>query len=53
VLDALSDRDGRDTSREHGPLRAAADAVVVDTTGIDVEGVVDRIAALARERDLA
>ena len=52
VLDALSTRDGRDTGREHGALRAAEDAVQIDTTGLGVEKVVERIAALARERDL-
>jgi len=39
-------RDERDSSREHSPLRAAADAVALDTTGLSVEQVVRRIAAL-------
>lgn len=43
-------RDERDSSREHSPLAAAPDAVEVDTTGLGVEQVVDRIVALARER---
>lgn len=53
VLAEQRDRDGRDRGREHGALRAAADAVEVDTTGLGVEAVVDRIAALAGERGLA
>jgi CMP/dCMP kinase len=53
VLDALATRDGRDTEREHGALRAAEDAVELDTTGVDVDEVVVRIAGLARERGLA
>jgi len=53
VLDALEDRDERDTAREHGALRAAPDAVELDTTGLEVEVVVERIAELARERGLA
>jgi len=53
VLDAIAARDGRDTEREHGALRAASDAVEVDTTGLGVDDVVERIAGLARERGLA
>ncbi len=53
VRDALRARDGRDTAREHGALRAAEDAVEIDTTGRTVEQVVAEIAGLARERGLA
>jgi cytidylate kinase len=38
----------RDESREHSPLRAAADAVELDTTGLSVDEVVQRIAAMVR-----
>jgi cytidylate kinase len=50
VLLAQSERDTRDRSREHGALRAAADAVTLDTTGLEVNEVVDRIVGLAGER---
>ena len=50
VLDAQRRRDARDTEREHGALRAAADAVELDTTGLGLEEVVGRVVALARER---
>ena len=53
VAAAQAERDGRDSYREHGALRSADDAVEFDTTGIAIEEVVRRIAALARERDLA
>jgi cytidylate kinase len=53
VLDAQRRRDARDTGREHGALRAAADAVEIDTTGLPLEAVVGRVVALARERNLA
>jgi cytidylate kinase len=53
VLDAQRRRDARDTEREHGALRAAADAVELDTTGLGLEEVVGRVVALARERGLA
>jgi CMP/dCMP kinase len=41
-------RDERDSTREYSPLETAPDAVVIDTTGLPVEEVVDHIAALAR-----
>jgi cytidylate kinase len=53
VLDAQRRRDARDTGREHGALRAAADAVEIDTTGLGLEEVVGRVVAMARERALA
>ncbi|MEJ7750124.1 MAG: (d)CMP kinase [Thermoleophilaceae bacterium] len=39
-------RDAQDEGREHSPLRAADDAVELDTTGLTVEEVVERITAL-------
>ena len=53
VLDAQRRRDARDTEREHGALRAAEDAVEIDTTGLSLEEVVGRVVALARGRGLA
>jgi cytidylate kinase len=53
VLDAQRRRDSRDTEREHGALRAADNAVELDTTGLSLEEVVSRVVALARERGLA
>jgi cytidylate kinase len=53
VLDAQRRRDARDTDREHGALRAADDAVELDTTGLGLEEVVGRVVGLARERGLA
>ena len=53
VLAAQRDRDARDTEREHGALRAASDAVEIDTTGLGIDAVSGRIVALARERGIA
>jgi CMP/dCMP kinase len=50
VRDALVRRDHADSSRDHSPLAAAEDAVELDTTGLTLDEVVDRIAALAEER---
>jgi CMP/dCMP kinase len=53
VLAAQLVRDERDQGRAHGALRAAPDAVEIDTTGLALEQVVARVASLARERGLA
>ena len=49
VLAEQSLRDRRDSTRSHSPLKAAPGAIVLDSSGISVEQVVARIAALARE----
>jgi cytidylate kinase len=48
VLIEQSLRDERDRTRAHSPLRPAAGAVELDTTGLGIEEVVARIAKLAR-----
>jgi CMP/dCMP kinase len=53
VLAAQRERDERDETREHGALRAAEDAVEIDTTGLSLDEVVSGIASLARDRGLA
>ena len=50
VLAEQTIRDQRDSSREHSPLRPAPGAVVLDTTGMSFEEVVDRVVVLANER---
>jgi cytidylate kinase len=52
VREAIDERDRRDRGREHGALRAADDSVALDTTDLTPEQVVERIAALARERGI-
>ncbi|MBM3211073.1 (d)CMP kinase [Candidatus Poribacteria bacterium] len=44
-------RDTSDKSREYGPLRIAPDAVIVDTTDMNIEQVVDRIIEIAARRN--
>jgi cytidylate kinase len=53
VLEAQRSRDARDSEREHGALRPAEDAVMLDTTGLSLEEVVARVVELARGRSLA
>ena len=48
VLAEQTLRDERDSAREHSPLRPAPGAVMLDTSALSVEQVVERIAALAR-----
>ena len=50
VLSDQRRRDKDDTERAIAPLRAAADAVVVDTTGFDLEQVVERCFRVASQR---
>jgi CMP/dCMP kinase len=52
VLAAQRERDERDETRAHSALRAAEDAVEIDTTGLALDEVVERVVALARERSL-
>lgn len=49
VLAEQSLRDERDSTRSHSPLQEAPGALTLDTTGMGVERVVARIAALARD----
>lgn len=50
VLAQINERDLRDSTREESPLTAADDSVAVDTTGLSIEQVVEKIAELAFER---
>lgn len=53
VLATQRQRDRRDQTREHSALRAAPDAVEIDTTELSLPQVVERIVRLARDRSLA
>jgi cytidylate kinase len=46
----ILERDRRDSSRPVAPLRPALDALVIDSTGLTVEQVVDQVLALAGSR---
>ena len=48
VLREQTLRDEQDRTREHSPLRPADGAVELDTTGLTIDEVVERIAELAR-----
>jgi 3-phosphoshikimate 1-carboxyvinyltransferase len=46
----LEERDQRDSTREASPLQAAADAVVLDTSDLGIDQVIQRIVDLVSER---
>ena len=48
VADAIAARDQSDTTRPISPLIVAADAVVIDTTQMSVEEVVERVMGMVR-----
>lgn len=50
VLREVMERDRRDMEREAAPLRQAGDAVLADTTGLDLEGSFQLLLELIRER---
>ena len=47
IREAISRRDRQDSEREASPLKPAPDAVVLDTTALDLEEVVSRVLDLA------
>jgi len=49
ILADIIRRDTYDSSREVAPLAAAADAVIIDTTDLTIDEVVDRIAILVSD----
>jgi cytidylate kinase len=50
VLEGMQRRDALDASREVAPMARAADAVEIQTEGVDPETVIVRVVALARDR---
>ena len=53
TLADINSRDLRDTTRADSPLKIAEDAVVIDTTDLDIEGVFARMLETIRERKAA
>jgi cytidylate kinase len=48
----IAERDLRDSTRAVSPLKPASDAEVIDSTGLSIEGVVERVLAFGRSRAL-
>lgn len=53
LRESIRARDERDANRAVAPLRPAPDAIVLDTTVVDAEGVFQRVMQWVRERALA
>ncbi len=53
LLDEIRLRDERDTQRTVAPLKPAADAIVLDSTELSIEQVLERILNEVANRDLA
>jgi cytidylate kinase len=49
---AIEERDKSDESRAVGPLKPADDAIVVDTTDLSIDEVVEKLLAIVKERCL-
>jgi len=50
ILSAQQQRDARDTTRQNGPLKIPDNAVVIDTTHLSIEQVVEQLYHYIRER---
>ena len=50
ILKEIQQRDYQDTHRAIAPLKQAKDAVQVDTSALDIEGVLDAIKAIVKEK---
>jgi cytidylate kinase len=46
----IIERDQRDSSRQASPLKAADDAVIIETDNLTTDEIVERIAQLVREK---
>lgn len=52
LLEAIKERDARDSNREASPLVAAEDAVNIDSTTLSIDEVFNRVLDLAADRGL-
>jgi cytidylate kinase len=50
ILKEIQQRDHQDMTRAIAPLKQARDAVLVDTSALDIEGVVEAIKAVVKEK---
>jgi cytidylate kinase len=50
ILKEIQQRDYQDTHRELAPLKMAKDSIKVDTSDLDIDGVVAAILAIVKEK---
>jgi cytidylate kinase len=53
IAKAMQSRDENDRTRQASPLCIASDAVVIDTTNMPIDAVVERVLQIIRERRIA
>ena len=49
ILAEIKERDERDSTRKIAPLKPADDSVIVDTTGLSIDEVVEKLAEICRK----
>ncbi len=52
IQKAMEERDKSDRTRAVGPLKPASDAIVVDTTGLGIDEVVEKLLSFVRQKCL-
>jgi len=52
IKKAMEERDKSDRTRAVGPLKPASDAIVVDTTGLGIDEVVEKLLSFVRQKCL-
>lgn len=52
IIEELKERDERDINRKSSPLRPAEDAVFIDTTGLSIDDVFEKILSLIKDKKL-
>lgn len=50
VAAEIKERDLRDSTRKHAPLKQAPDAVLIDTDSMSVDQVIDAIVNICKEK---
>jgi len=50
LSDEITDRDSRDSQRTVSPLRPAENAVIIDTTSLSIDDVIQQVSGMVRER---
>ena len=50
IQKAIEERDRSDRSRTVGPLKPAEDAVIIDTTDLSIDGVVEKLLSCVKEK---
>ena len=50
IQKAIEQRDKSDENRAVGPLKPAEDAIIVDTTNLNIEQVVDKLAGYVKDK---